>query len=108
MKITVGGSFHEPVWSKVVETANILRNSGHIILAPGEEWTPINLKDDFVRFKGEEYMSAVDLQKGFLDAMKQSDAYVIVDYNGYIGQTVSAEFGYAAAFALSHSRMGKD
>ena len=38
MKITIGGSFHEPGWSEVVETANKLRRSGHIVLAPGEEW----------------------------------------------------------------------
>lgn len=106
MKITVGGSFHEPVWSNVVETANKLRNAGHIILAPGEEWTPINSEDGFVKFKGEEYMNPVDLQKGFLDTMLKSDAYVIVDYNGYVGQTVAGEFGFASASVLSHSRMG--
>ena len=65
MKITVGGSFHGEGWTEVVKTADKIRKAGHTILAPGEEWTPINVEDKFVRFKGQEGMNSVDLQRSF-------------------------------------------
>lgn len=34
MKITVGGSFHEPGWTAVKSTVKKLQNAGHQVLAP--------------------------------------------------------------------------
>ena len=34
MKLTVGGSFHEPGWTAVCETVKKLKAAGHEILAP--------------------------------------------------------------------------
>ena len=34
MKITVGGSFHEPGWTAVCETVKRLKDVGHEVLAP--------------------------------------------------------------------------
>ena len=97
MKVTVGGSFHEPGWTAVLETVKKLKEAGHEVLAPGEEWEPINNTDDYVRFKGEENASAFELQEGFLNCIDQSDAYVICNPNSYEGFMVSFEFGYASA-----------
>ena len=52
-------------------------------------------------------MNPIDLQKSFLDTMLKSDALVIVDFNGYVGQTVACEFGFASYLVLANSRMGK-
>ena len=34
MKITVGGSFHEPGWTAVCETVRKLKEAGQEVLAP--------------------------------------------------------------------------
>ena len=34
MKITVGGSFHEPNWTEVMNTVKKLQVAGHQVLAP--------------------------------------------------------------------------
>ncbi len=34
MKITVGGSFHEPGWTAVMNTVKKLQVAGHQVLAP--------------------------------------------------------------------------
>lgn len=34
MKITVGGSFHEPGWKSVLDTVKKLKDAGHQVLAP--------------------------------------------------------------------------
>ncbi len=34
MKITVGGSFHEPGWTEVLNTVTKLQSAGHQVLAP--------------------------------------------------------------------------
>lgn len=34
MKVTVGGSFHEPGWTAVLETIKKLKEAGHEVLAP--------------------------------------------------------------------------
>lgn len=101
MKITIGGSFHEPGWSKVSETAEKLRKAGHTILFPKENAKPIDSDDNFVRFSGETEIKPQDLEMGFLSTLQESDAFVIVDIDGYIGGAVSSELGYATALATS-------
>lgn len=96
MKITVGGSFHEPGWTAVCDTVKKLKNAGHQILAPGTDLTPINnSNNEFVRFKGEENISMKDLESNFLSCIENSDAFVICNPNSYEGSMVSSEFGYA-------------
>jgi len=34
MRITVGGSFHEPGWAAVLNTVKKLQAAGHYVLAP--------------------------------------------------------------------------
>ena len=34
MKLTIGGSYHEPGWTAVCEIVRKLKNAGHEILAP--------------------------------------------------------------------------
>lgn len=101
MKVTVGGSYHEPGWTSVCNLIRKLKEAGHEVLAPGEEWVPVNQDDSYVRFKGEEEKSAVELQEGFYDSMEQSDAYIICNPNSYEGLAVSVEFGYATSLILN-------
>lgn len=100
MKLTIGGSYHSPGWDDVCKLIAKLEEAGHEILAPKAEWEPIYSRDGFVRFKGEEEMSAYDLQNGFFRKMEESDAYVICNSNGYMGFAVSIEFGYATQLLL--------
>ena len=51
----------------------------------GEEWKPININDEFVRFKGEENIPVTELQNGFFSCMDRSDAHVISNPNSYEG-----------------------
>ena len=65
------------------------------------EWEPVNINDEFVRFKGEENISIEELQEGFFSCMDKSDAYVISNPNSYEGFMVSVEFGYATNSILN-------
>lgn len=103
MQVTVGGSFHEPGWTSVMDTVKKLQTAGHQVLAPGAEWEPININDTFVKFKGEENASIEDLQKGFFSCIDKSDVYVISNPNSYEGFMVSIEFGYATYSILNSS-----
>lgn len=38
MKVTVGGSYHEPGWTAVCNLVKNLKEAGHEVLAPGDEW----------------------------------------------------------------------
>lgn len=67
----------------------------------GPEWEPININDEFVKFKGEENCSIEELQNGFFSCMEKSDAYVISNPNSYEGYMVSIEFGFATQCILS-------
>lgn len=101
MKVTVGGSYHEPGWTAVCDLVKKLKESGHEVLAPGEEWSPINKNAEFIKFKGEEDKSIKELQDGFFDKMEESDAYIVCNLNSYQGMAVSTEIGYATAIMLS-------
>lgn len=103
MKLTIGGSYHQPGWNNVCELIKKLKGAGHEILAPQTEWEPIYNTDGFVRFKGEEGQSAYDLQNSFFSKMEESDAYVICNSNGYVGFAVSLEFGYATQLLLDNN-----
>lgn len=77
MKVTVGGSYHEPGWTAVCNLIRKLKEAEHQVLAPGAEWVPINKDDSFIKFKGEENRTMEELQEGFFDKMDLSDAYII-------------------------------
>lgn len=103
MKVTIGGSYHEPGWSAVCNLAKKLREAGHEVLAPGDEWEPINNGESFVKFKGEENKTVQELQDSFFEKMRMSDAHVICNFESYLGMASSVEFGYAAMALLNKS-----
>ena len=103
MKITIGGSYHEPGWTEVCNLAKKLRDAGHEVLAPGDEWEPIDNSKSFVRFKGEENNTVQELQDSFFEKMRISDAHVICNFDSYLGMASSVEFGYAAMALLNKS-----
>ena len=97
MDIVVGGSYHSKNWNEVITVINKLKKSGHNIVAPGNEWEPININEEFVRFRGEENTPAKVLQSEFYRKINTTaDAFVIVDRDGYIGNTVTKELLFAS------------
>lgn len=101
MKVTVGGSYHQPGWTEVCNLIRKLKEAGHEVLAPDDEWIPINKDDSFIRFKGEENRTIEELQNAFFDKMYLSDAYIICNPNSYEGMAVSVEIGYACGLILN-------
>lgn len=51
MKLTIGGSYHQPYWNEICSLIKKLENAGHKVLAPGLEWEPINQADAFIKFR---------------------------------------------------------
>ena len=97
MNIIVGGSYHEPGLSEVFKTAEKLRNAGHTVLYPKKDAKPINVADQFVRFEGEENSTPNNLEMDFLNLLESSDAFVVADLHGYIGQAAVCEISWATA-----------
>ena len=105
MKIVVGGSYHNPNWNEVKKVMEDLTKAGHEIIAPGGEWQPININDEFVKFKGEDEVPREILQNEFNRKIcDDTDAFVAVDSNGYLGYTVTQELLYAILVNLSLHR----
>ena len=96
MDIVVGGSYHNKNWDEVVTVINKLKKTGHNIVAPGNEWEPININDEFVKFRGEENIPIEVLQSEFYRKINIiADAFVVVDRGGYLGSTVTKELLFA-------------
>ncbi len=96
MDIVVGGSYHNKNWDEIVTVINKLKKAGHNIIAPGNEFEPINVNDEFVKFKGEENLPIEILQGEFYRKINIiADAFVVVDRDGYIGSTVARELLFA-------------
>ena len=103
MKIVVGGSYHKPNWDYVKKTIDDLVKVGHEVIAPGGEWEPINIDDEFVKFKGEEDIPIKVLQEEFNQKINyEADAFVVVNSNGYIGYTAATEILLAIGVNLSN------
>ena len=105
MKIVVGGSYHNPNWDEVKKVMEKLEEAGHEVIAPGTEWEPININDEFVKFMGENDIPRELLQDEFMRKINQdADAFVAVDSNGYLGYTVTFELIYAILLNLALHR----
>ena len=105
MKIVVGGSYHNPNWQEVKKVMEELQSAGHVVIAPGGEWEPININDEFVKFKGENEIPREILQSEFNRKFcEEADAFVIVDGGGYLGYTVTQEIMLVLAVNLTLHR----
>lgn len=105
MKIVLGGSYHNPNWNEVKRIKEELEKAGHEIIAPGGEWEPININEEFVKFKGEGDIPREILQGEFYRKIcEDADAFVAVDGNGYLGYTITQELLYAILHNLSLHR----
>ena len=105
MKIVIGGSYHNPNWQEVRKVIMKLQAVGHEIIAPGGEWEPININDEFVKFKGEDEIPIETLQNEFYcKVLQDADAFVVVNSNGYLGYTATVELAYAMGFNLTLQR----
>ena len=104
MKIVVGGSYHNPNWPEVKRVMEELQMAGHEILMPaGAE--PIDTNAEFIRFEGEEDFSDGEIEQQFLhNVCEEADAFVVVNSNGYLGQSTIQELCKAIVVNLTSHR----
>ena len=98
MKIVIGGSYHKFL-DDINELHNKLEKSGHTVLAPLKEAreSKVDPKFNYVLFQGEEKENPVEVQQRFMDKIHDADAFVVCNKNGYMGNTVAMELGWALA-----------
>ena len=102
----VSGSFRKfkPEIDLAIEELNDL---GVTVLAPDKGWLYIppqrilNPTDyEFRRLPSEEGMSIKEIEDDFLSSVRKSDFLYVVNLEGYIGETVSMEIGFALALDI--------
>ena len=98
MKIVIGGSYHKFL-DDINKLHKKLEEKGHIIIAPLKDAkaSKVNLEYDYILFQGEEKQDPVKVQQKFMDKINNADAFVVCNKNGYIGNTVAMELGWAYA-----------
>lgn len=98
MNIVIGGSYHKFL-EEINKIHDRLERNGHKILAPlkSARASKVDSKYNYILFQGEEEKNPVNVQKKFLKQIRKADAFVICNKNGYMGQTVAAEMGWAYA-----------
>lgn len=101
LKCVVSGSFRK--FKQEIDTAiDEFTDYGVIVLAPDKGWLYIpphklyTLDDiNFRPLPTEVDMSVRQIEDNFLDALSKSDFVYVVNPNGYVGNTVSMEIGFA-------------
>lgn len=98
MKIVIGGSYHKFL-NDINQLHDKLEKSGHTVLAPLKEArkSRVDPKFNYVLFQGEEEENPIDVQQRFMDKIHDADVFVVCNKNGYMGNTVSMELGWALA-----------
>ena len=106
MRIVIGGSYHKFL-NDINELHDKLEKSGHIVLAPIKDAikSKVDEKYRYVLFQGEEEENPIDVQERFMEKIHNADAFVVCNKNGYMGQTVSLELGWA--FAAIRNNYGR-
>ncbi len=106
LKACVSGSFFKfkPEIDLAIEE---LSDLGVTVLAPDKGWLYIppqkimRPKDyEFRHLPTEKGMSIKEVEDDFLSSVAKSDFLYVVNPNGYIGETVSMEIGYAIALGV--------
>ena len=107
MDIVIGGSYHKFL-KDINKLHDKLEKSGHRVLAPIRcaRESKVDKKYDYVLFQGEEEENPIDVQNRFMEKIHNADAFVVCNKNGYMGQTVSLELGWAfAAIKNNYGRL---
>ncbi|HYM65103.1 MAG TPA: hypothetical protein VES68_01290 [Candidatus Sulfotelmatobacter sp.] len=101
--ITIPGSF-DKFKPEIDLTIDEFRDLGVTVLAPDKGWlykSPLKVftKDDMVNFfrplPSEIGMRIKEIEDSFLESIRKSDLVYIVNPEGFIGETVSFEIGFA-------------
>jgi len=93
--VTLSGSFRKHL-NYILEVKNKLESGGVIVLSP-RFVKPKNPNEEFVVFQGEEGLSPLELERYHLNSIKNSDALIVCDPNGYVGASALLEIGFANA-----------
>ena len=98
MRIVIGGSYHKFL-NDINQLHDKLEKSRHTVLAPLKDAakSKVDSKYNYVLFQGEEEENPFDVQQRFMDKIHSADAFVVCNKNGYMGDTVALELGWAFA-----------
>jgi hypothetical protein len=91
--VTLSGSFRKHL-DYILEIKKKLEASGVIVLSPRFN-VPKKPGTEFVVFQGEEGLSPLELERYHLNSIKNSDALIVCDPNGYVDASALLEIGFA-------------
>ncbi len=95
VRVTVSGSFRKH-WTDIDAVRKKLIERGGKVMSP-VNGPPVLENDGFV-FLRSDVGSPDDLERGHLSAIRKSDLLYIVNPEGYLGNSVALEIGYALAW----------
>lgn len=105
LKATVSGSFDK--FKPEIDLAiTELQDLGVTVLAPDKGWLYIpptgaaRSKTEFRPLPSERYMSPKQVEDSFLNSIRKSDFLYVLNLEGYIGNMVSLEIGFAVALNI--------
>ncbi|OGD61186.1 hypothetical protein A3A71_01150 [Candidatus Berkelbacteria bacterium RIFCSPLOWO2_01_FULL_50_28] len=93
--VTIIGSYRKHL-DGIIKIKAELELQGVRVLSP-RFTQPINRDDEFITFVGEEKMTHSEIEKVHLDSITKSDAVIVCDKGGYVGNATLFEIGYAYA-----------
>jgi exopolyphosphatase/pppGpp-phosphohydrolase len=90
---TLSGSFRKHLDYILLVKKELTKNNISILSPRFDD--PKNPGSEFVVFSGEENKSPLELERHHLDSIKQSDALIVCNPEGYVGASALIEIGYA-------------
>jgi len=91
--VTLSGSFRKHL-DYILEIKKKLEIGGVMVLSP-RFTVPKTPGVEFVVFQGEEGLPPLELERYHLNSIKNSDALIVCDPNGYVGASALLEIGFA-------------
>ncbi|MDD4156397.1 MAG: hypothetical protein PHY08_07480 [Candidatus Cloacimonetes bacterium] len=100
MKVVISGSFRKHL-AQIMELKGYLEDFGIEVLNPKNKGTVENLiNPEFVLFDGESEVDEEELEKRYLKSIASSDAHIVADFDGYIGETTTSELLFACSMNI--------
>lgn len=96
MNVVLSGSFKKYL-KEMFDLKQSLENDGITVLKPQLVSTIENPDNpDFIKFVGEEDKSEGELEREYLYAIENSDAHIICNFGGYLGEAAGNELSYGS------------
>lgn len=95
MKVTISGSFRK-FYNEICRTYDIFEQNGITVLSPKKSRI-INPDDEFIFLETDSGKFVRETEDKHLESIGKSNFVYIVNPNGYIGDSVKFEMGYAHA-----------